>query len=111
MRVDPSNGDLFIDEEGTSVIRYTFGGSGEVIGTKTIASELSNARGLAVDAAHDIYVDEGGEVLEFNSSGKEVSVPIGAGLLHSSVDVATSSSGEVFVGDPAHSNLAEFGPC
>jgi len=108
--IDPSNGDLFIDEEGTSIIRYTFGGSGEVIGTKTIASELSNARGLAVNSAHDIFIDEGGEVLEFNSSGKEVSVPIGAGLLHSSIDVATSSSGEVFVGDPAHSNLAEFGP-
>ncbi len=108
--VDPSNGDLYLDDEGNSIVRYSFNGSGELIGTKTITSEIANAKGLAVDAAHDIYIDEGSQVLELNSSGEEVSVQLGTGLLHGSAAVAAGSAGEVYVANPSHSNLVEFGP-
>ncbi|MGA8744628.1 MAG: hypothetical protein WB507_02040 [Solirubrobacterales bacterium] len=108
--VDPSNGDLLLDEEGSSVVEYSFDGSGHLINSKVIVSELTRGRGLAADAAHDIYIDEGTQVLEVNAAGAEVSVPMGSGLIHNSSGVATNSKGEVFVSDPAHSNLAEFGP-
>ncbi len=108
--VDPSNGDLLVDNNGETVERFSFNGAGEVTSAKVIASELSNAAGLSVDASHDVYVDERGQVAEFNSSGEEVSVPIGAGLLHGSTGVAADSIGNVYAGNPSHSNLAEFGP-
>ncbi len=80
--LDPSNGDLYVDNEGKTVERYSINGAGEATNPVIIASELSGAAGISVDSAHDVYIDEGTRVLEFNSSGEEVSVPFGAGLLH-----------------------------
>ena len=100
--VDPSNGDLYVDNNGETVERLSFNGAGEVTSAKIIASELSNAAGaLSVDASHDVYVDERGQVAEFNSSGEEVSVPIGAGFSHGSTGVAADSTGNSSPAIPA----------
>ena len=108
--VDPSNGDLYVDNNGETVERYAFNGAEEVISDEAVASGLSSAARLSVDASHDVYVDERSQVAEFNSSGEEISVPIGVGLLHGSTGVAADSAGNVYAGNPSHSNLAEFGP-
>ena len=108
--IDHASGELYVDREGKTVERYSFNGAGKAINPKIIASGLSNASGVAVDSAHDVYVDEGNQVLEVNSSGEEVSTPIGAGVLSGSDAVGVGSAGDVYAGDPPHSNLAEFGP-
>ena len=110
LAVDPSNGDIYVDIEGKTIERYSFNGSGEVIATKVIATELTGATGVAVNpTVHQVYVDEGSQVLVFDSSGNEVSVPIGTGLLHGSKGVALGPNGELYAGNPGNSNLVEFG--
>ena len=107
---DPSSGELYVDSEGKTVERYSFNGAGKAINPQVVASGLSNASGIAVDAAHDVYVNEGDRVLEFNTSGEEVSAPIGAGVLSGSNGVGVGPGGDVYAGDPSHTNVAEFGP-
>ena len=110
MAHDPSNGDLYIDMNGEVIYRYSFNGSGELVGLKVLASGLSGATGLAVDASHDVYVDEGNQVLEFGSSGKQAGVTFGSGLLAGSAGIAVDSSGDVYAGNPSRGNVAVFGP-
>ena len=51
--VDPANGELYVDNEGKVVERYSINGAGEAINPQVVASGLSNASGIAVDAAHE----------------------------------------------------------
>ena len=109
MAFDPISGDLYVNSEGKTIERYSFNGAGQVVSHEVVVAELSGASGVAVDDAHDVYVDLGNEVLEFDASGKEASVPIGVGILHSSTGVAVGPAGEIYAGNPGHSDLTEFG--
>jgi len=71
---------------------------------------MSGGGALAVDGDHDVYVEEGSQVVELNSSGAEVGIPIGSGLLSNSSSVAVNAAGDLLVGNPKRSNVQVFGP-
>ena len=117
---DPSNGDLYVDAGGENIYRYSFNGTGEVIEpgagtcsqecnpTATIASGTDGGS-LAVDAEHNIYVDERDQIVEINPSGHEVGVPAGSGLLSNSGSIAVDSAGHILAANPKRSNIQIFG--
>ena len=104
LAVDPSNDDLYVAPGDGSISRSSNGGTAE-----PFATGVGNIASLAVDAATMIYVDEGDKVVELSSSGDEVGVPIGSGVVHNSSGVAVNSEGDVFVGNPGRSTVDEFG--
>ena len=103
--VDPSNGDVYVINESTSIDRFVFNGSEEVF-----ASELSGGTGLAVDSSHDVYFDEGSQVLELGPTGKQVGLPVGSGRLLRSNSVAVDSAGDVYATNPYRNDVSVFGP-
>ena len=65
--------------------------------------------GIAVDpAAHDVYVDEGSQVTEFESSGELFGEAIGLRLLTGSSGLAVDE-GNLDVSDPGAGKVAAFG--
>ena len=103
LAIDPATGDLYVDIEGSYIYRF---GSKEGV----FASGLSGGKGLTIDSNHDVYVDEGDQIIELDPSGKQVGVPIGSGHLSNSTSVAVDAAGNVYAGDPYHSSVALFGP-
>jgi hypothetical protein len=103
--VDPVNNDLYFAPGGGTIVRSENGGSFE-----PFASGLGEVKGLSVDTAHNVYVNEGTQVVELDASGAVVGVPTGSGLLSNSSAVAVGSTGEVFVGNPGRETVDAFGP-
>ena len=120
--IDPLTGDLYTDERGETIGRYSFNASGEVIEpnsvpcveecapTEVVASGVSDGRGIGVDAAKQVYVDQGEQLLEFDPSGTRIGTPIGSGLLGESSGLAVDSVGNIFAGNERRGNIYEFGP-
>jgi hypothetical protein len=66
--------------------------------------------GVAIDQSDGhIYVDEGSQVSEFDSSGAPVGIPTGSGVLGASISLA-ADDGSLAVSNPESTNLATFGP-
>lgn len=103
--VDPSNNDLYFDNGSGAIERSVGGGPAEVF-----ASGLGEITGLAVDSAHNVYVDQSSKVTELDSTGSVVGLPVGSGLLSHTSGVAVNAAGDLFVGNPGRGNVDEFGP-
>ena len=103
--VDPSNNDLYFDNGSGTIERSVGGGPAEVF-----ASGLGEITGLAVDSAHNVYVDQSSKVTELDSTGSVVGLPVGSGLLSHTSGVAVNAAGDLFVGNPGRGNVDEFGP-
>jgi hypothetical protein len=88
----------------------TGGCTSECTPTRIVASGFSTAHNLSVDENGDIYIDLENSVVELNPEGTQIGEEIGSGHLENSEHVAVSSSGNVYVDDPTHSDVAEFGP-
>ena len=71
--IDPSNDDLYVASGSGTITRSVGGGPAE-----PFAEGAGSIKSLAVDASHNVYVDEGNQIVELNSSGTQVGVPIGA---------------------------------
>jgi hypothetical protein len=68
------------------------------------------ASGVAVDATDDhVFVDHGEEVLEYDSTGNRVNLPIGAGFISNSIGVA-ADAGVLEVTNRGTTNVASYGP-
>jgi hypothetical protein len=68
------------------------------------------SRGVAVDPSDGhVFVDEGSQVSEFDSSGNSVGVPAGTGNLHNSVSL-DAFEGTIAVGNPSQSVAETYGP-
>jgi hypothetical protein len=66
--------------------------------------------GVAIDPSDDhIYVDEGNQVVEFDSSGAQVGTSFGSGHLSNSVGLG-ADSGRLVISNPGSSNVVEFDP-
>ena len=66
--------------------------------------------GVAVDPSNDhVYVDEGNQVVEFDSAGNPLGTPTGSGLLAGSISLAADSD-TLAISNPGQTNVAMFGP-
>ena len=109
LALDPSNGDLYVLNQGDSIYHYYFNSSVvEVLPGE--ASEFSGGKAIAVDSGHDVYVDEGNRIVEFSPSGNQVGFAIGSGLLTGSISLAFDSAGDLYAGNPGNGRVEEFGP-
>ena len=116
--LDPAKGSLLQLNSTGELEEYVLEGPATVTGgctggcspTRIVASGFSTARSLTVDENGDIYINLGNSVVELNPEGTQIGELIGSGRLVQSERVAVSSSGDVYVDDPTHSDVAEFGP-
>ena len=106
-----TGGDLFVKnyEPGIRVIKLKLNSLGEVEpGSETEIS--SNPTATAVDpSTSDLYIDEGGEVLEYSTQGElleKLSLP---GFESEGVAV-NGTNHRVYVSDAAHGDVKVFGP-
>jgi hypothetical protein len=114
----PSPTDLAVDSSG-NVYVVNGGGYFEAKGTTEIYDstgkyieqlDANPSYAVAVDPADGhVFVDEGSQVSEFDSSLSPYGSPIGQGLLGSSIGLA-ADSGNVFVSNRAKTNVASFAP-
>ena len=124
LAVDTATDDLYV-ASGDVIQRYSFPGPTEVaqpssgpctfepfLGcgpTATLGSGLSGVTGLAVDpSSHHIYVDEGSQVVELDSSGNPFAT-FGSGKLGNSHGVAARTAGNVFATDAGAGDVSVFG--
>ena len=96
------NGGGFTGNEGTAEI---YDSSGTDLGQL----DDNPSKGVAVDSLSDhVYVNEASRVIEFDSSGHQVGLPIGSGTLSGSYGL-TADSGNVLISNPGASNVLLFG--
>jgi DNA-binding beta-propeller fold protein YncE len=66
--------------------------------------------GVSVDPSDDhVYVDEGNQVVEYDSSGNEVGRPTGVGVLQESISLG-AVDGTVVASNTSANDVASFGP-
>jgi hypothetical protein len=127
LSVDPATNELYVDG-GNVIDRYSFNGAGEVEesggGTCPVApfsgcgatesfgiGDIFEGTGLAVDpATHDLYVDEGSQVVELDQSGNQIGSPIGSGTLNGSYGLTLNSAGDLYASNSGSSDVVDFGP-
>ena len=123
---DPNTGELYVDNNGESIHRYSFNPSGEVTepggvgcpvepfsGCQASAAygALAGGAGLTVDPTDgDVYISDGAKVLEINSLGQILDSKIGEGILEDSRGVAIDAGGDLFATNGSRQDIAEFGP-
>ena len=97
-----SNGDAYV-LEGGQVDLYSAGVFVRHIDT-------NRSHGVAVDPSDGhVYVDEGNQVSEFESSGSQVGGAFGSGMLAKSYGLS-ADAGRVFASNPGSGNVVTFGP-
>jgi hypothetical protein len=107
-----------VNSAGTVYVVNGGGGSGAK-GTTEIYGPSGNdlgkldanpSYGVAVDPSDDhVYVDEGNQVSEFDSSNNPVGTAVGTGLLANSISLA-ADSGTLAISNPGSDNVALYGP-
>ncbi len=60
-------------------------------------------------SGNEVYVDEGNQVTEFDSAGKEVGAPTGSGRIGGSFGVS-ADDGTLAIGNPSEINVDLYGP-
>ena len=124
--VDPVNGYMYLDRPAGGVSQYRRNAAGEVIEpdgstctgipdgcrpTQTFDRDLHHITAFAVDPTnHDVYVDVGDEILQFDSTGQRVGAPIGVGVLVASNGLTVNSAHEIFAVNNQGTKVTRFGP-
>ena len=106
--IDPSNGDLYIDNEGRPSNATPSTAHGKSSPPK---SSPPNSRMLRESPSILPTTSMSTKAARFSSStpsGEALSVPLGAGILNGSAGVAVDSADRVYAGNPSRSNLAQF---
>jgi len=93
-------------ESDTKGITEIYGPSGTDLGML----DANPSYGVAVDPSDNhVYVDEGNQVSEFDSSNKPIGTATGSGLLANSISLA-ADSGTLAISNHRSANVALFGP-
>ena len=122
---EPDPASVAVDSNGVATLVYVansskFAGEFSGIQGQTVAynSEGEDPRvvdtrpsyGVSTDPAnHDVYIDEGEQVSEFDASGNQISGPIGHGRLSGSIGLAANED-NLDISNPGVGKIAAYGP-
>jgi hypothetical protein len=114
----PGPNSVAVNSNGTVYVANGGGLSGEPSSSSPLEYEpptehqldANPSLGVAVDPSNDhVYVDEGNQVSEFDSSGNQIGAPIGSGFLSGSISLA-ADEGNLDVSNPGTGKVVAFGP-
>jgi DNA-binding beta-propeller fold protein YncE len=102
---------IAVDSSGTAYVANAGGttvydSSGTEVGTL----DDNPSHGVAVDpASGEVYVDEGPQIAQFDSSANQLGA-VGSGFLSDSVGVAVDPAGDLYATNASGTKVADFGP-
>lgn len=98
------SGDVFVAAQGAGTLKFT------APGAISEAFASSDANGVAIDGAGDVFVAGGGQVAEYDSTGKQIGQSFGSGVLAEGFGIGLSAGATplVYVADNTANDASVF---